>query len=200
MHVHSSIPKSPSLVFHHRGYWMAWSWWCKVAVSRITAFMHHLNGGGIDCACAEVHVSRLDRLRVIPKPVLEMMFGERRKLQHLFGWEDTHLGRIWQFMTEHGQWSNDCGKRRSTGHLLLAVQPQHRWQIDLIGRARAIWWVDQVRSATWPKPCLNSIMAAHASRLGSIFFVGHTSWSESKDTRAISGTEMRLSCMIRSAI
>ena len=69
------------------------------------------------------------------------------------------------------------GKRRSTGHLLSAVQPQQRWQIDLIGRARAIWWVDQVRSATssgtfaefwvlngssWPKPFLNS-MSAHAS-------------------------------------
>jgi hypothetical protein len=58
------------------------SWWCNVAVSRIvTAFMHHLNGGGIDCACAEG-------------------VWEEEKTP-TFGWDGTHLGRIWQFMREH---------------------------------------------------------------------------------------------------
>ena len=93
---------------------------------------------------------------------LETIFGDE-DLAESIGWEGTYIGRIWQFMREINIQIKGPNTKRSKGdNFTTTANTKDRWELDLIGRARKIWWKHQVRAPSvghtyaeywdWPTP------------------------------------------------
>jgi hypothetical protein len=142
------------------------SWWMDISTTRLLTFTKHLNEKGIDQVCAEMQVRRLEKIRKYNKPTLETTF-----VAESIGWEGTYIGRIWQFMREINIKIKGPNKKVCIGdNFTTTTSAKHRWELDLIGRARNIWWKHQVRAPSvghtyaeyweWPIPFSTTMLPA----------------------------------------
>jgi hypothetical protein len=103
-----------------------------------------------------MQVRRLEKIRHYNKPTLETIFGDEDEAEPI-GWEGiTYIREI--NITIKGP-----NTKRNTGdNFTTTANPKDRWELDLIGRARHIWWKHQVRAPSvghvyaeywdWPTP------------------------------------------------
>jgi hypothetical protein len=117
-----------------------------ISTARLLAFIKHLNEKRIDQVCAEMQVRRLEKIRKYnATPALETIFGDEDEAESI-GWEGTYIGRIWQFMREINTKTKGPNTKKCRGdNFTTTASTKDRWELDLIGRARKIWWKHQVR-------------------------------------------------------
>jgi hypothetical protein len=141
--------------------------------TRLLTFIKHLNEKGIDQVCAEMQIRRLEKIRQYNKPTLETIFGDEDEAESI-GWEGTYIGRIWQFNREINiKIKGPNTKRCAEDNFTTTANTKDRWELDLIGRARNIWWKHQVRAPSvghtyaeywdWPTP-FSTIMTPATKR------------------------------------